>query len=65
MKKPRKRTPEEQAAYDERTRRIEAWLAERGVPIGHDQASYDERTRQLEAAIERYDARLEARPESS
>ena len=60
-----KRTPEEQAAYDERTRRIEAWLAERGVPIGDDRASYDERTRLLEAALERRRSRAAQRRESS
>jgi hypothetical protein len=65
MKKRTKRTPEEQAAYDERTRKIEAWLAERGVPTGHDRASYDERTRLLEEALERRRARAQARRESS
>ena len=54
----RKRTPDERraerAAYDERTRRIEEYLARHGIPIGRDRASYDERSRRLQAALDRY-----------
>jgi hypothetical protein len=50
-------TPEEQAAYDERTRLINEYLAKRGVPVGDDQASYDARTRRLEELLERHRAR--------